>query len=152
MGFIQTAVLATGEPADFYNVEHAVGRSANNYRDDVKVVQYLLAALGFDLNVDGMCGPKTQKALTQYQSMLKSQGFSVMVDGRMDRTKGGRTVASVSHTVYTILWLNQQVRATNADAWISLPQTVYLKPADMVDPEANDYVEVPPSPQATQPR
>jgi Putative peptidoglycan binding domain len=152
MGFIQTAVLTTGEPTDFYNLEHAVGRAANNHRDDVKLVQYLLSALGYKLDVDGMCGPKTQKALSQYQMLLKSQGFSVMADGRMDRTKGGSATGSISHTVYTIIWLNQHVRGTNPGAWLSLRQFVYLKPAAAVDPEANDYIEMPCASQPTQPK
>ena len=152
MGFIQTAVLSTGEPADFYNLEHAVGRSANNNRDDVKLVQYLLSSIGFKLDIDGMCGPKTQKAVSQYQTLLKSQGFSVMTDGRMDRTKGGQASGSIWHTVYTIIWLNQHVRSANPGAWLSLPQSVFLKPADMVDPEAYDYIDMPCASQPTSPK
>jgi hypothetical protein len=68
------------------------------------------------------------------------------VDGRIDRAKGNSAVASIPHTVYTIVWLNQHVRLTNPAAWIALPQSVYLKPADLVDPEANDYVDVPSAP------
>ena len=151
MGFVQTAIFSSGEPADFYNLEHAVGRAANNRPDDVKIVQYLLAALNFDLAVDGICGPKTQKALTQYQTMLRSRGFSILVDGRIDRTKGGRAIGSISHTVYTIIWINQHVKTTNPSAWTALPQLVFLKPAELVDPEANDYIEVD-APQQTSPR
>jgi len=153
MGFVQQAMLSTGQPMDFYNLEHAVGRAANNQMNDVKIVQYLLSVLDFDCKIDGMYGPQTSRAMNKYQTTLRSQGFSILPDGRVDRAKGNRAMGTISHTIYTILWLNLQARAYNYNAWASLPQAVYLKPADQVDPEANDYIDAPPCPsQQTSPK
>ncbi|MBM3761318.1 MAG: hypothetical protein FJW36_13855 [Acidobacteria bacterium] len=73
----------------------SVGKGARNQFEDVVVVQYLLNCVPAkkggpeaELVLDGLCGPKTNAAISQYQST--NLGFA---DGRVDA--GGKTFHSL---------------------------------------------------------
>jgi hypothetical protein len=114
----------------FYNVTMAVGPlgTAPNRRDDVMLVQYFLKAIadyskkfatylpftagkwsppetGKPFLVDGWMGSDTAAWIKSYQDAVAKPGYGILVDGRIDRALG--ISGSISHTVYTILWLNQ---------------------------------------------
>src|SRR5262245_59664140 len=62
----------------------SVGVGARNLREDVKYVQFLLSdhlaqGKGEALAIDGICGPKTQAAITKFQQINTG-----IVDGRVD--------------------------------------------------------------------
>src|SRR5262249_12511622 len=93
-----------------------------NRRDDVMLVQYLLkrvyqraqtanlnggGARPSDLKIDGIWGPKTPAAIEQYQVEMARNGRSIATDGVVDSEKGSGTTSSISHTGYTISWLNK---------------------------------------------
>jgi hypothetical protein len=104
-------------PAVFYNVSMAVGPGCPNMREDVMLVQFLLALLYADptltrpspdkLKVDGVFGPITEKWILGYQRDAVRHGLAVKVDGRVDRALG--LEGSISHTIYTILSLTASV-------------------------------------------
>jgi len=97
----------------FYNVDFAVGPGCPNKRDDVLLVQYLMKAVfdsapterppGPPLTVDGVAGEITFRHITRVQDLAHRLGKTTQaVDGRVDKAKK-TTVASISHTVYTIV-------------------------------------------------
>jgi hypothetical protein len=113
----------------FYNVSLAVGPkdTAPNRRDDVLLVQYLLKGIaerskdetlpfsngwvppptvtGKPFQVDGVVGRDTAVWIQSYQDAVAKAGPSMIsADGRVDRALG--VISSISHTVYTILYLN----------------------------------------------
>src|SRR5882724_4542498 len=68
----------------------SVGLGGKNHRDDVIAIQTLLASCGFRLGrPDGVCGPRTLKAIKSFQ-----QGFMRMPDGRIDA--GGMSVKKLA--------------------------------------------------------
>jgi hypothetical protein len=99
----------------FYNVTMAVGPvgTAPNRRDDVLLVQYLLTNIvgtvdnwvppksAKRLHVNGRMGSDTAAWIKSYQDSLDDQ---IAKDGRVDRALGA--AGSISHTRYTILFLN----------------------------------------------
>lgn len=126
--------------APFYNVTQAVGSievrirnpptedgenvrwvGAGNRRDDVMLVQYLLRGIlrkkspqtAAKLAVDGFMGPITQGAINQFQLDLRNGGLPVAVDGRVDRARGPIGLATISFTIYTIIWLNVKFGEAN---------------------------------------
>jgi len=115
-------------------------REPNN-RDDVMLVQYLLRriyqqgqkadpqfnrATGVaQLKIDGLYGPKTQRAIDQFQSELRRNGHNIATDGCVESERGNSSTASISHTGYTISWLNKYF-------WLLHPN---LAPDIRVDPE-----------------
>ena len=112
-----------------------------NRRDDVMLVQYLLkrvyqqghncqpqlsqssgAAL---LKIDGLYGPKTARAIEQFQLEMRRNGRSIATDGCVDPELGDSATSSISKTGYTISWLNKYF-------WILYP---YLAADVSLDPE-----------------
>jgi hypothetical protein len=99
----------------FYNVTMAVGPvgTAPNRRDDVLLVQYLLANVVGTLDipvppraakrihVNGRMGPETAAWIKAYQDSLTDHTTR---DGRIDRALG--VAGSISGRRYTILFLN----------------------------------------------
>jgi|GEM_PF-1202508 len=112
-----------------------------NKRDDVMLVQYLLKRVyqqghrtqpplnqangTAELKVDGLYGPKTQKAITDFQLEMRRNGRSIATDGCVDPERGDSTTSSISKTGYTISWLNEYF-------WNLYPE---LAPNIAVDPE-----------------
>lgn len=94
-----------------------------NKRDDVMLVQYLLKRVyqrgqnatpplngssnAPQLVIDGYYGPKTQGAIEQYQLEMRRNGRNIATDGCVDPELGESSEASISHTGYTISWLNK---------------------------------------------
>jgi hypothetical protein len=94
-----------------------------NQRDDVMLVQYLLKRIyqrgnaaqpplnqgngTILLKIDGMYGPKTQRAIEQFQIEMARNGRSVAADGCVDPELGDSATSSISQTGYTISWLNK---------------------------------------------
>jgi hypothetical protein len=126
----------------FYNVTLAVGPSgtAPNRRDDVMLVQYLLmgiadgaARLGLDLVMakgwkppksskpfaaNGQMGSDTAALIKSYQRAVAKSGMSILVDGRVDPSH--RPISTISHTFYTILYMNIDFGDTQFAAFKSL--------------------------------
>lgn len=111
-----------------------------NRRDDVMLVQYLLKRVyqqgqncnpplkdtgAASLKIDGLYGPKTQKAITNFQLEMRRNGRSIATDGCVDPERGDSATSSISKTGYTISWLNKYF-------WILYPE---LAPDISVDPE-----------------
>ena len=67
-------------------ISESVGKEGKNVSTDVKIVQTLLKKHGYNVNVDGDCGPKTIAAIESFQ--LEKAGFS-KADGKVD--PGGKT-------------------------------------------------------------
>jgi hypothetical protein len=158
MPFIDTT---TDESAIvFYNVVHAVGKNCPNQLNDVKLVQMLLQLFysrsGFQppsgfMTIDGICGPVTKRWITTFQSDIRKQGLSVLVDSRVDRARNHQMTASISSTIYTIAWLNVLVNSYDSEAWASIPGFVPMQDAASVPAPSNDYVSDLPAVQSTSP-
>jgi peptidoglycan hydrolase-like protein with peptidoglycan-binding domain len=94
-----------------------------NRRDDVMLVQLLLKRVyqrgnaaepplnqgngTILLKIDGMYGPKTQRAIEQFQIEMARNGRSIAADGCVDPEMGDSATSSISQTGYTISWLNK---------------------------------------------
>ncbi|HYJ92909.1 MAG TPA: hypothetical protein VEV84_16485 [Pyrinomonadaceae bacterium] len=120
------AMYQSGGSGAFYT-----GTYLPNNRDDVMLVQYLLkrvyqrggsmqlnpnagSAWGStqgsnitEINIDGLWGPKTQSAIEQFQLEVAHAGRSIATDGAVDKEEGNSPYSSISHTGYTISWLNR---------------------------------------------
>ena len=83
------APTAPPAPSVPSNLSGSVGSGGRNSPDDVEAVQTLLNQKGASLEVDGQVGPKTIRAISEFQK--KNLGFA---DGRVD--PGGRTWAALS--------------------------------------------------------
>jgi peptidoglycan hydrolase-like protein with peptidoglycan-binding domain len=59
------------------------------------------------LKIDGIYGPKTQSAIEQFQLEMRRNGRSIATDGCIDPEPGDSSVSTISHTGYTISWLNK---------------------------------------------
>lgn len=139
MPFMQIARFDSGFTLPFVNVEHAVGRGAPNRRDDVKLVQYLLNAIGYRLVPDGFCGPKTQRAIQEFQEKMRASGTRTVPDGRVDRARGEQAFGAISNTVYAIVELNRQCFYSHPSAWYAIPMFVHMKDPASVEAAGNDY-------------
>lgn len=112
-----------------------------NKRDDVMLVQYLLKRVyqqGHNcspqlsqssgaamLKIDGLYGPKTARAIEQFQLEMRRNGRSIATDGCVDSELGDSAFSSISKTGYTISWLNKYF-------WVLYPN---LAPNITLDPE-----------------
>ena len=112
-----------------------------NKRDDVMLVQYLLKRVyqqgqnaqpplnqqngTAELKIDGLYGPKTQKAIEQFQLEMRRNGRNIATDGCVDSELGDSATSSISKTGYTISWLNKYF-------WVLYP---WLAPDIRIDPE-----------------
>jgi hypothetical protein len=105
----------------FYNVTMAVGPhgTAPNRRDDVMLVQYLMKVLvrvglwvpptlSKPFPADGRMGPDTAAWIQDYQLMKHRV---IVQDGRIDRALGVN--ASITHTRYTIVFLNRDFQTAS---------------------------------------
>ena len=112
-----------------------------NKRDDVMLVQYLLKRVyqnghnvqpplnqgsgAAALKIDGYHGPKTQRAIEQFQLEMRRNGRNIATDGCVDTELGDSATSSISQTGYTISWLNKYL-------WVLCPA---LAPNITADPE-----------------
>jgi len=126
----------------YYDVDMAVGPNAPNRQDDVMLVQYFLREVyrhartlqisrpaGRDMTVDGRFGRTTALWITDFQREIRSQGFPVRVDGRVDPSRGftsngnggyGPILSSISQTIYIILFLNAKFREVHPSAFANI--------------------------------
>ena len=106
-----------------YVVDHSVGESGANKREDVLLVQFFLKAIMQDamgkigyrppnerpVTVDGNCGPQTIRYIKYYQEENSKRNIATVaplkVDGRVD------VYGSGSVQEYTITALNSTYRA-----------------------------------------
>lgn len=112
-----------------------------NRRDDVMLVQYLLKRIyqqgsnaspplnqgngTTQLKIDGIYGPKTQRAIEQFQLEMRRNGRNIATDGSVDPEPGNSATSTISKTGYTISWLNKYF-------WVLYP---WLAPDIGADPE-----------------
>lgn len=62
----------------------AVGQGATNRKEDVRLVQARLKAVGFDLAVDGQFGRGTEHAIRTYRAMLTGTEYTKEEPGRIE--------------------------------------------------------------------
>jgi hypothetical protein len=140
----------------FYNATMAVGPTgtAPNRRDDVMLVQYLLKVVadyaksvgsylphaagkwsppgaGTPFLVDGRMGPDTAAWIKSYQEAVSKPGYSILLDGRVDRALG--LTGTISHTVYTIIWLNHDYYSAVPRARFEALEDDPAAPSDLRD-------------------
>lgn len=104
----------------YFNVSEPVGLNCKNRPDDVYLVQFMLyklfthaecpRKLGFSIKGDGICGPKTRKAILTFQQMLKpgfkkNWNWTMHADGKIHPAPSP-TIAD-GGTIHTILALNK---------------------------------------------
>ncbi len=112
----------------FYNVDAAVGLGCPNQRVDVLLVQHFLVTVNNNLSAfspplpplplapgeifkpDGIVGPITLRAIKHFQEVGKARGNNIATDGRIDKATG-RGIGTISHTPFTIIFLNNAYRA-----------------------------------------
>ncbi len=110
-----------------------------NRKDDVMLVQYLLKRVyqqghnaqpplnqqngTAQLKIDGLYGPKTQRAIEQFQLEMRRNGRNIATDGCVDPELGDSSTASISQTGYTISWLNKYF-------WVLYPELAMNISAD----------------------
>lgn len=132
-----------------------------NRRDDVKMVQYMLANY-FDavppdpetsverpegeLAIDGICGPATLRWIQAYQKSITR--YPINTDGRVDRGKG-TGVSTITHKAYTIVSLNMELEEVDPDAWSQIPALFPMTAKAALPPDDPEYPRVI---QSTQPR
>jgi hypothetical protein len=119
-----------------------------NKRDDVMLVQYLLKRVyqqGYNtepplsqnsgaaqLKIDGLYGPKTARAIQQYQLEMRRSGYCIATDGCVDPERDDSQISSISKTYYTISSLNEHF-------WRLYP---WLAPNIALDPECPPELKV----------
>jgi peptidoglycan hydrolase-like protein with peptidoglycan-binding domain len=124
MAFIQmfpeNVLVGSAKGWWFYNVSFAVGPSAPNIAEDVRLVQTMLAKLGTSLPIstqglvaDGRFGPETESHILAAQKLFRQMGLPVVADGRVDRARG--LFGSISHSIYTIVQLNLLLRSLHPE-------------------------------------
>jgi hypothetical protein len=108
-----------------YNVHMPVGPKppCSNLTTDVMLVQLCLQQTfegrktftppfpppprGQTIKVDGKIGPITLEAIALFQDHIKHTGRSVRPDGIVNRAGVLSAESEISHTIFTIVWLNQ---------------------------------------------
>lgn len=131
MAFIDIDSVEPDGPT-FYNVTGAVGYGGINMIEDVKVVQFfmkrfytvftdLMKPWG-EMTADGKCGPITRAWITRLQLDLRKFGANCSVDGLVDKAgnNAGNRTSSISHTDYTIRFLNNALRHEDPQVYKNL--------------------------------
>lgn len=119
---LYNVTMTVGSRKALYKRENATLYTASyapNRRDDVMLVQYLLKRVNQgwilqgvpptgaeNLKIDGIHGPKTQKAIEDFQLELARGGRCIATDGCVDSEVGYDQYSDISKTGYTISWLN----------------------------------------------
>jgi hypothetical protein len=151
MGFIDTSTDDT-LPV-FFNVVHAVGRQCPNFRDDVKLIQYLLIAFYAksetvlhwkkppgELTVTGECNTTTLNWIQHFQMDIRKGLGKGTLDGRVDRVRNKNLIGTISGETYTLVFLNRSVMNFNPDAFVLTPTVIPLENPMNVPPPSNDMV------------
>jgi hypothetical protein len=142
MAFIDIDSVDAANTATFYNVSEGVGYGGKNMIEDVKVVQFFMQRFYVAFNdftkpqgemvPDGKCGPITRAWITKVQIDLRKLGANCAVDGLINKAgnAGGNRTASISHTNYTIRFLNNALRREDLEVYKNLT-THPVVPADL---------------------
>ena len=122
-------------PFNIYSVTNGVGPGRPNGRLDVLLTQYFLREIfknnpdfktrpfpGGVLAVDGVAGPQTFSAIRHFQDTVKTMGFPISQDGRVDPPVGEQFRGSISHTQYTIIYVNFGYREGRPQDWPRVSQ------------------------------
>jgi hypothetical protein len=91
-----------------WTISNSVGWGNNNFYGDVVLVQYLLNKCAGKklLETDGLFGPKTSKAIKNFQNSVNNSMVGVCsTDGRVTAADG-ETITTQVNYVYTIHMLN----------------------------------------------
>jgi hypothetical protein len=121
-----TKIMNLGQGTDLawlMNLSYPVGPGCINHRDDVQLVQIainrILAYFVINdtqgnritsyLQLDGLFGPHTHNAILGYQNNVKSRGFYIVPDGRVDPAPVSGWTPS-GNAQYTIVYLNRDNR------------------------------------------
>jgi hypothetical protein len=119
--------------ATLYNVSMPVGPKplCSNVIADVMLVQLCLQQAfkgrmtfsppfpppprGQQIQVDGKVGPITLEAIVLFQNQVKRMGGSVRPDGIVNRVGAFSAKSQISHTIFTMVWLNKALRHVIGD-------------------------------------
>jgi hypothetical protein len=143
-----------------YNLVHGVGKNAPNDREDVMLVQYLLAMVYVnagtprkgDLVIGGVCGPINKNWIQKFQFDIRNLSQSIIVDDRADRTRNFRAISKISKTTYTIIWLNYIAAGYDPETWANIVNVIPLTDKlDVPPPEIDNIPEPVDLPQTTSP-
>jgi hypothetical protein len=147
------SVVAGNEPdlevIDFYGIDEAVGTNAPDPRaDDVTLVEWFIQQV-YDngnkinppltmpnlprLKVTGRPSANLNKWIKQFQLDNMKRGTPLVADGRVDTCKTVTGVSTISHTIYTIVWLNHAMRVVRPE--------IKTKPMSEI-PDAPDLLKV----------
>ena len=143
MAFIdQDSEDPNGSPT-FYNVSAAVGLGCNNTLEDAKVVQFFLTRVYTTetfkslkpkgtMTVDGKCGPITRNWITKFQLDMRNRGNAVMADGIVNKAgnenNSDNFTAAISHTNYTVRYMNNVLRKLDSDVYKTLATNQVVPP------------------------
>ena len=118
----------------FYNVDAAVGRYQTNSVDDVLLVQTFLSDLApvhtifvwerptKPLIVNGVPDENLYAWIKSYQDGLKVSGYPITNDGIINTVPGAiSTQTSITHTKYTLMYLNNHHESLFPEKWRNLP-------------------------------
>lgn len=104
----------------FYNLSRAVGKGCLNWEEDTLIVQfflqrmYMTGKLGVapkgKMTVDGICGNITKNWILKFQLDSLKLGANIVPDGVVSSAENRSLDASITHTRYTIIYLNSGVK------------------------------------------
>jgi hypothetical protein len=131
-GEVRNVIVWDDENKQYQSVTWENTSEAANHRDDVLLVQFLLKKVWQEhldqtvtklgpppepgsIAVDGWYGAITGRWISRFQAAMAQSGHNIAQDGRVDRAQG--LSASISHTYYTICWLNLILREVDPDAF-----------------------------------
>jgi hypothetical protein len=140
-----TQVLSTPNGlAAIYSVDAQVGRHGANHYSDVLLVQFFILRVyrhhNHNMRMTGQCDDNTLRTIRDMQLEARHRGFSIRVDGAVDPIRTSTGIASLAHSVYTIIWLNENYRSTfqffyndiRLDPLLPNPLRRRLTPADAI--------------------
>ena len=143
MAFIDEDSENAATNPTFYNVSAAVGGGCNNTPEDVKVVQFFLTrAYATDafknlkpkgaMTIDGKVGPITRNWILKFQLDMRNRGNAVMADGIVNKAgnenNADNFTASISHTNYTIRYMNNVMRKLDTTVYKTLSSNPVVPP------------------------
>lgn len=143
MAFIDKDNELPEERPTFYNVFSSVGIGCKNMTEDVKVVQFFLNRVYTtrdfkdlkpkgEMKVDGMVGPITRNWILKFQIDMRNRGKNVMTDGVIDKAGSGNNPdnfnTSVSHTEYSIRYINNILRKLDTPVYKTLSSNPIVPP------------------------
>lgn len=145
MAFIDLDSEDAVENTSFYNVTSAVGAGCRNMEEDVKVVQFFLNRVYTTdefkklkpkgtMTIDGRVGPITRNWIVKFQLNMRNRGNPCLADGIVDKAGNENNpdnfVSSISHTKYSVRFMNNVCRKRDTEVYKTLT-TNQVVPPDM---------------------